>query len=73
MAPHQTQEERYGHNLMRNHNKVETLVHMASQFMVFRAEESWEEKYVYYTVLEIFASFLDIVRLSVSRPVRAQA
>ncbi|XP_020873534.1 uncharacterized protein LOC9305713 [Arabidopsis lyrata subsp. lyrata] len=39
----------YGHNLMRNHNKVETLVHMASQFMVFRAEESWEEKYVYYT------------------------
>jgi len=22
---------------------------MASQFMVFRAEESWEEKYVYYT------------------------
>ncbi|EOA18973.1 hypothetical protein CARUB_v10007611mg, partial [Capsella rubella] len=39
----------YGHNIMRNHNKVETLMHMASKFMVFRAEESWDEKFVYYT------------------------
>ncbi|XP_019086559.1 PREDICTED: uncharacterized protein LOC104720114 [Camelina sativa] len=30
----------YGHDLVRSHNKVETLVHMASQFMVFRADES---------------------------------
>ncbi|KAL1202912.1 hypothetical protein V5N11_015166 [Cardamine amara subsp. amara] len=32
-----------------DHNEVETLVHTATQFMVFRAEESWDEKYVNYT------------------------
>ncbi|KAG7541457.1 hypothetical protein ISN45_Aa07g015510 [Arabidopsis thaliana x Arabidopsis arenosa] len=53
----------YGHNLMRNHNKVETLVHMASQFMVFRAEESWEEKPVRAPGSSLTASILWAITL----------
>ncbi|ESQ54705.1 hypothetical protein EUTSA_v10026890mg [Eutrema salsugineum] len=39
----------YGNDARRNYKNVETLMHMTSRFMVFRADESWDQKCVTYT------------------------